>query len=145
MRLIQSFGFFKKMQINLKKLLTNAVRRCKILPMQSSIQQIKKVLNMTNVNYTPEMIAVLTAAAPIDYAKAQELGLQLDRGVRSIIAKCKREGIEYISKPAPAKKKAAPSKADMVAAICAAVDTDSLDGLEKATGSALNKLLSSLA
>jgi hypothetical protein len=100
---------------------------------------------MTNVNYTPEMIAVLTAAAPIDYAKAQELGLQLDRGVRSIIAKCKREGIEYISKPAPAKKKAAPSKADMVAAICAAVDTDSLDGLEKATGSALNKLLSSLA
>jgi hypothetical protein len=145
MRLIQSFGFFKKMQINLKKLLTNAVRRCKILPMQSSIQQLKKVLNMTNVNYTPEMVAVLEAAQPIDYAKAQELGLQLDRGVRSIIAKCKREGFDYVSKPAPAKKKAAPSKADMVAAICAAVDTDSLDGLEKATGSALNKLLSSLA
>ena len=100
---------------------------------------------MTNVNYTPEMVAVLEAAQPIDYAKAQELGLQLDRGVRSIIAKCKREGIEYISKPAPAKKKAAPSKADLVAAICAAVDTDSLDGLEKASGSALNKLLSSLA
>ena len=99
---------------------------------------------MTNVNYTPEMVAVLEAAQPIDYAKAQELGLQLDRGVRSIIAKCKREGIEYISKPAPAKKKAAPSKADMVAAICAAIDTDSLDGLEKATGSALNKLLSNL-
>ena len=100
---------------------------------------------MTNVNYTPEMVATLKAAQPIDYAKAQELGLQLDRGVRSIIAKCKREGIEYISKPAPAKKKAAPSKADLVAAICAAVDTDSLDGLEKASGSALNKLLSSLA
>jgi hypothetical protein len=133
------------MQINLKKLLTNAVRRCKILPMQSSIQQLKKVLNMTNVNYTPEMIAVLNAAAPINHEKAQALAVQLDRGVRSIIAKCKREGIEYISKPAPAKKKAAPSKADMVAAICAAVDTDSLDGLEKATGSALNKLLSSLA
>jgi hypothetical protein len=133
------------MQINLKKLLTNAVRRCKILPMQSSIPQLKKVLNMTNVNYTPEMIAVLTAAAPINHEKAQALAVQLDRGVRSIIAKCKREGIEYISKPAPAKKKAAPSKADLVAAICAAVDTDSLDGLEKATGSALNKLLSSLA
>ena len=142
LRPTKSFGFFK---MNLKKLLTNAVRRCKILPMQSSIQQLEKVLNMTNVNYTPEMVAVLEAAQPIDYAKAQELGLQLDRGVRSIIAKCKREGIEYISKPAPAKKKAAPSKADMVAAICAAVDTDSLDGLEKATGSALNKLLSSLA
>jgi hypothetical protein len=91
------------------------------------------------------MVAVLKAAQPINYAKAQELAKQLDRGVRSIIAKTKREGFEYISKPAPAKKKAAPSKADMVAAICAAVDTDSLEGLEKATGSALNKLLSSLA
>ena len=100
---------------------------------------------MTDVNYTPAMVAVLKENAPIDYAKAQALATQLDRGARSIIAKCKREGIEYISKPAPAKKKLAPSKADMVAAICAAVDTDSLDGLEKATGSALNKLLSSLA
>jgi len=59
---------------------------------------------MTDVNYTPEMVATLKAAQPIDYAKAQALGLQLDRGVRSIIAKCKREGFDYISKPAPAKK-----------------------------------------
>ena len=100
---------------------------------------------MTDINYTPEMVAVLKAAQPINYAKAQELAKQLDRGYRSIIAKAKREGFEYISKPAPAKKKAAPSKADMVAAICAAVNADSLDGLEKATGSALNKLLSNLA
>jgi len=56
--------------MNLKKLLTNAVRRCKILYMQSSIQQLEKVLNMTNVNYTPEMVATLQAAQPIDYAKA---------------------------------------------------------------------------
>jgi hypothetical protein len=133
------------MQINLKKLLTNAVRRCKILPMQSSIQQLKKVLNMTNVNYTPEMVAVLEAAQPIDYAKAQELGLQLDRGVRSIIAKCKREGFDYVSKPAPAKKKAAPSKAELVGAIAKAVDCDTLDGLEKATGQSLAKLLEHIA
>ena len=64
----------------------------------------------STVNYTPEMVAVLKAAQPIDYAKAQELAKQLDRGVRSIIAKTKREGFDYISKPAPAKKKAAPSK-----------------------------------
>jgi hypothetical protein len=133
------------MQINLKKLLTNAVRRCKILPMQSSIQQLKKVLNMTNVNYTPEMVAVLEAAQPIDYAKAQELGLQLDRGVRSIIAKCKREGFDYVSKPAPAKKKAAPSKAELVGAIAKAVDCDTLEGLEKATGQSLAKLLEHIA
>ena len=133
------------MQINLKNLLTIAVRRCKILPMQSSILQLKKVLNMSNVNYTPEMVATLQAAQPIDYAKAQALGLQLDRGVRSIIAKCKREGFEYVSKPAPAKKKSAPSKVDLVAAICKGLSIDDCEGLEKATGAALNKLLSSLA
>jgi hypothetical protein len=102
-------------------------------------------MTTSTVNYTPEMIAVLTAAAPINHEKAQALAVQLDRGVRSIIAKCKREGIEYISKPAPAKKKAAPSKADLVAAICAATGADNLNGLEKATGQALNNLLSSLA
>ena len=99
---------------------------------------------MTDVNYTPAMVAVLKENAPINYEKAQTLALTLDRGARSIIAKCKREGIEYISKPAPAKKKAAPSKADLVSAIATGLDLDSLDGLEKATGSALNKLLSAI-
>jgi hypothetical protein len=145
MRLIQSFGFFKKMQINLKKLLTTAVRRCKILPMQSSIQQLKKVLNMTDVNYTPEMVATIEAAQPLDLAKAKALGAQLDRGYRSIIAKAKREGFEYISKPAPARKKAAPSKAELVGAIAKAVDCDTLEGLEKATGQSLAKLLEHIA
>ena len=41
----------------------------------------------STVNYTPEMVATLEAAQPIDYAKAQLLAKQLDRGVRSIIAK----------------------------------------------------------
>ena len=67
----------------------------------------RKVLNMTDVNYTPEMVATIKAAQPLDLAKAKALGAQLDRGYRSIIAKAKREGFEYISKPAPAKKKAA--------------------------------------
>ena len=100
---------------------------------------------MTDVNYTPAMVATLEAAQPIDYAKAQLLAKQLDRGVRSIIAKTKREGFDYISKPAPAKKKAAPTKGDMVAAICAALDMDSCEGLEKSTGSALNKLMQNIA
>jgi hypothetical protein len=109
-----------------------------------------KIMTTSNSNYTPEMIAVLTAAAPINHEKAKDLAIQLSkmgegtRGLRSVIAKASKMKI-YEGKPAPAKKKAAPSKADMVAAICAAVDTDSLDGLEKATGAALNKLLSSLA
>jgi len=100
---------------------------------------------MTDINYTNEMVATIKAAQPLDLAKAKALGLQLDRGYRSIIAKAKREGFEYISKPAPAKKKAAPTKTDMVVAICAATGADNLDGLEKATGSALNNLLKSLA
>ena len=105
----------------------------------------KKVLNMTDVNYTPEMVATIEAAQPLDLAKAKALGAQLDRGYRSIIAKAKREGFEYISKPAPAKKKAAPSKAELVSAIAKAVNCDTLDGLEKATGQALAKLLEHIA
>ena len=96
---------------------------------------------MTDLNYTPEMVATLKAAQPLDLAKAKALGAQLDRGYRSIIAKAKREGFEYISKPAPAKKKSAPSKADMVSAIAKAVDCATLEGLEKATGQSLAKLL----
>jgi len=100
---------------------------------------------MTDLNYTPEMVATIKAAQPLDLAKAKALGLQLDRGYRSIIAKAKREGFDYISKPAPAKKKASPTKGDMVAAICAALDMDSCEGLEKSTGSALNKLMQNIA
>jgi|TARA_B110000967_G_C18670905_1_gene452977 hypothetical protein len=100
---------------------------------------------MTNstVNYTPEMIAIMSAQAPLDYIKAQALAITLERNVRSVIAKAKREGIEYISKPAPAKKKAAPVKADIVAAIASALDAEigSLAGLEKATGQGLSNLL----
>jgi alkylhydroperoxidase/carboxymuconolactone decarboxylase family protein YurZ len=68
---------------------------------------------MTDINYTPEMVATLKAAQPIDYAKAQQLAKQLDRGVRSIIAN----------------------------AICSALDCDPIVGLEKSTGSALSQLL----
>ena len=96
---------------------------------------------MNTPNYSPEMIAALQAQAPLDFVKAQALAVSLDRNVRSIIAKAKREGIEYISKPAPAKKKAAPNKADMVNAICSALDCDPIVGLEKSTGSALSQLL----
>lgn len=107
----------------------------------------KKVLNMTDVNYTPEMVATIKAAQPLDLAKAKALGAQLDRGYRSIIAKAKREGFEYISKPAPAKKKAAATKVELVAAIAKAIDcdADSLSGLEKSTGLALSNLLMNIS
>ena len=97
-----------------------------------------------NINYTPEMVAILKAAAPLDFAKAEALSKQLNRNVRSIIAKAKREGVEYISKPAPAKKKDAASKPDMVNAICKGLGMDSCEGLDKATGSALSTLLANI-
>ena len=87
------------------------------------------------------MVNMLREAQPIDFDKAQDLAKKLNKNVRSVIAKVKREGLDYISKPAPAKKKAAPTKVDLVHAICKAVDIDSCDGLEKATGVALDKLL----
>jgi hypothetical protein len=98
------------------------------------------------VNYSDAMVAILKDAAPIDYEKAQILGKQLGKGARSIIAKCKRENIEYISKPAPAKKKPQPTKADTLAAIASAlaIDLAKLSGLEKATGQSLNNLLVSI-
>ena len=99
---------------------------------------------MTTINYTEAMVATLKTNAPIDYAKAQALGAEMQRSTKSIIAKCKREGIEYISKPAPARKKSAPTKADIVSAICNGLDLDDCQGLEKATGSALSKLLSAI-
>ena len=99
---------------------------------------------MTYVNYTAEMVALLEQNAPIDFDKAQALGKEMNRSVKSVIAKCKKEGIEYISKPAPARKKSAPTKADLVTAICKGLDLDDCQGLEKATGLALTKLLSAI-
>ena len=100
---------------------------------------------MTKPNYSPEMVQMLREAQPIDFDKAQALAKELNKNVRSVIAKVKREGLDYISKPAPAKKKAAPTKGDLVHAICKAVDIDSGDGLEKATGVALSKLLEAIS
>ena len=100
---------------------------------------------MSIPNYTPEMVQKLREAQPIDFDKAQALAKELNKNVRSVIAKVKREGFDYISKPAPAKKKAAPTKVDLVHAICKAVDIDSCDGLEKATGVALSKLLEAIS
>ena len=98
----------------------------------------------TTVNYTPEMVAILKANAPLDFEKAEKLAVQLGKNVRSIIAKAKREGVDYISKPAPAKKKpAGVTKTELLGMIAQSfeVNADELVGLEKATSASLNKLL----
>lgn len=97
------------------------------------------------VNYTDEMVQVLRDNAPLDYEKAKELAKTLNRNARSIIAKAKREGIEYIAKEAPVKKgRDTPTKAQMVKTIEAAMDTKLL-GLEKAPVLALTNIIGAIA
>ena len=62
----------------------------------------RKVLTMA---YTESMIAKITAAAPLDLAKSHVLASELGVSYRSVIAKAKSLGLEYIAK-APAAKKA---------------------------------------
>ena len=49
---------------------------------------------MTKPNYTPQMVQMLRKAQPIDFDKAQALAKELNKNVRSVIAKVKREGLE---------------------------------------------------
>lgn len=99
----------------------------------------------TEVNYTPEMVQVLKDNAPLNYEKAQELSKTLNRNARSIIAKAKREGIEYIAKEAPVKKgRDVPTKKEMVVTIEAALDSKLL-GLEKAPVLALQNIIAAIA
>jgi len=96
------------------------------------------------INYTPAMVARLKAEAPLNYAKAETLGLELGKNPRSIIAKAKREGIAYEAKIIPVPKSKGPTKAEMLKLIERAMDTK-LIGLDKAPVKALENLIKSIA
>ena len=96
------------------------------------------------VNYTPEMVSEMAAQTPLNLEKAQALSIQLGRSVRSIIAKAKREGIDYVSVKPVAKRVKGQTKAEMVKAIAEKVNADSLEGLEKAPAITLGRLLECL-
>jgi len=95
------------------------------------------------VNYTPEMVREMREMAPLNLEKAKTLAPLIGRSVRSIIAKAKREGIEYQSVKPVAKRVKGLTKADLVQAISVKVGAD-LDGLEKAPAVTLGKLLECL-
>ena len=88
--------------------------------MQSSIT-LKKEDNMSN--YTNEMVAVMTAAQPLNLEKAKELAAGWeDITPRSVISKARSLGLEYISKPkhpkrAASKKVMGPTKAEILFSI----------------------------
>ena len=102
-----------------------------------------------STNYTTAMIAELKAQSPLNHAKAKALAatdLFATRSVKSIIAKAKSEGIDYIAATRPTASNAPKlRKADLIAAIQASTDTDDLSGLKGATMAALSTLLASLA
>jgi hypothetical protein len=103
---------------------------------------------MSKSVYTVEMIEAMTAQAPLNAEKCAALATEFGNGItsRSVIAKAKSAGIDYTVKAAPARKKAAVSKLDLVKAITKAVDADegALDGLVKAPAAALSALLSNV-
>jgi hypothetical protein len=104
---------------------------------------------MSKSVYTNQMVEVMTASQPLNADVCNELAATFGNGItaRSVIAKAKSLGLDYVVKAKPARKKAAASKADIVNAIAKAVDADdgSLDGLVKAPANALNALLSNLS
>ena len=99
----------------------------------------------TMSNYTPEMVAKIEAAAPLNLSVAKDLAADFGLSHRSVISKAKSLGVEYVKAAPAAKRPTGASKADLVAAIQKATTADDLDGLEKATARALSNLLASLA
>ena len=99
----------------------------------------------TMSNYTPEMIAKIEAAAPLNLSVARDLAADFRLSHYSVISKAKSLGVDYIKAAPAAKRPTGASKSDLVAAIQKATNADDLDGLEKATAHALSNLLASLS
>jgi len=92
-------------------------------------------------NYTPEMIARITAAAPLNLTKAKALAEEFGSvSYRSVISKAQSIGVEYV-KLSPVKrapKADTPTKAEYLAAIRKALAlTDRNGDLTKAELSAV--------
>ena len=103
---------------------------------------------MKKQNYTPEMEQAITEASPLNIAKAKDLAEKIGRKPRSVIAKAISMGLPY-NAAKPSRKDGSPvvRKAELVSAIEKSLSSDagSLVGLEKATRSALDMLLSEIA
>ena len=94
-------------------------------------------------NYSTEQEAAIIAASPLNLESAKVLAEAMGKSYRSIIAKAKSLGLEYESKPAPKKRLAVVTKAELVSMIEAGAGAaeGSLAGLEKSPVKALNTLL----
>ena len=90
------------------------------------------------------METAIRNAAPLNLAKAQELASTMSVSYRSVIAKAKQLGVEYVSKAPAAKREGIARKADYVNAIQIFTGL-SLEGLDKAPLDTLVKLSDFLA
>ena len=89
--------------------------------------------------YTKEQEARITAEAPITYAKAVELGVELGYTTKSVISKTQHLGLEYIKKEVPAPKAPQLTKAEILKQIETKLAIE-IPGLIGATRDALVEL-----
>ena len=65
-------------------------------------------------NYTEADVQVIRDHAPLNKEIAEKVGALIGKSWRSVVAKAKREGIEYIAmQPEPKKGRDAPTKAQL--------------------------------
>ena len=95
--------------------------------------------------YTPTMIEKMSAAQPLNLAKAQSFASEFGVSYRSIIAKALSLGLTYEKKEAVvASSSDRPTKADLVREIEQSLQGESLDGLQGASMRSLQALLMSI-
>ena len=96
-------------------------------------------------NYTDAMVARMRSLAPLNKDKAADLAREFGNGktARSIIAKAKREGIEYQNAEPAKKRPQGATKSELVEAIEGKLNAK-LEGLAKAPAATLSALLSLL-
>lgn len=79
--------------------------------------------------YTDAMVARIQAAAPLNLDKAHALSGELGVSYRSVIAKAKSLGVEYVAKaPAAKKEKSGSTKAETLASIRTALNLPAREG-----------------
>ena len=101
---------------------------------------------MSKSVYTQAMCEKIASFQPLNADICSTLAQEFGLSQRSVIAKAKSLGLDYVVKAKPTAKKVAPTKMDIVRAIEKGLDADqgSLDGLVKATALSLDALLSNI-
>ena len=94
--------------------------------------------------YTPVMEARIVSASPLNLEKATTLASEFGVTYRSVIAKAKSMGLEYIARPAPARKEPATRKDEYANALRIMTGLQ-LEGIEKASAKSLVELTEWLA